>query len=85
MARFAPQYTVVLLDLAGHGASGQEHIQWTVPAFGQDVVAVVEHLGLNQVVLMSGVGHFVMLEDPQTFNRLLDAAIRRCILANVLP
>jgi len=23
------------------------------------------------VVLMSGVGHFVMMEDPETFNRLL--------------
>jgi pimeloyl-ACP methyl ester carboxylesterase len=221
---FAPHYTVVLLDLAGHGASGQERIQWTIPAFGQDVVAVVEHLGLSQVVLighslggptiveaarhlptaviglvgvdtwsnieqtrtpeqvaaavapfranfaqtaravartlfvptsepalvervvaamtatpsqigistaealasngrnlreglqeikapmiainadtfgapnvemaerqgievvlMSGVGHFVMLEDPQTFNRLLDAAVRRCIQAKMLP
>jgi pimeloyl-ACP methyl ester carboxylesterase len=26
-------------------------------------------------VVMSGVGHFVMLEDPDTFNRLLGEAI----------
>jgi hypothetical protein len=28
---------------------------------------------------MSGVGHFVMLEDPQTFNRLLDEAVKKCL------
>jgi pimeloyl-ACP methyl ester carboxylesterase len=51
---FAPRYTVVCLDLAGHGASGRDRTQWTVPAFGQDVVAVVQQLGLEQVVL---IGH----------------------------
>jgi pimeloyl-ACP methyl ester carboxylesterase len=42
------------LDLAGHGVSGRDRSQWTVPAFGQDIVAVVEQLGLEQVVL---IGH----------------------------
>jgi pimeloyl-ACP methyl ester carboxylesterase len=51
---FAPRYTVVCLDLAGHGASGHDRTQWTVPAFGQDIVAVVAQLGLEQVVL---IGH----------------------------
>jgi pimeloyl-ACP methyl ester carboxylesterase len=51
---FAPSYTVVGLDLAGHGASGQERTQWTMAAFGLDVVTVVEQLGLAQVVL---IGH----------------------------
>jgi pimeloyl-ACP methyl ester carboxylesterase len=51
---FAPSYTVVRLDLAGHGASGQARTQWTMAAFGQDVVAVVEQLRLVQVVL---IGH----------------------------
>jgi pimeloyl-ACP methyl ester carboxylesterase len=32
------------------------------------------------VELMSGVGHFVMLEDPDTFNRFLDNAVRRIVL-----
>jgi pimeloyl-ACP methyl ester carboxylesterase len=27
------------------------------------------------VMLMSGVGHFVMMEDPETFNRLLDEIV----------
>jgi pimeloyl-ACP methyl ester carboxylesterase len=51
---FAPHYTVVGLDLAGHGASGRDRTRWTVPAFGQDIVAVVEQLRLEQVVL---IGH----------------------------
>lgn len=51
---FAPHYAVVGLDLAGHGASGRDRTQWTVAAFGQDIVAVVEQLGLEQVVL---IGH----------------------------
>ena len=51
---FAPHYTVVCLDLAGHGVSGRDRTQWTVSAFGQDIVAVVEQLGLEQVVL---IGH----------------------------
>jgi len=30
---------------------------------------------------MSGVGHFVMLEDAPAFNRLLDAALQKLIHA----
>lgn len=51
---FAPHYTVVSLDVAGHGASGRDRTQWTGIAFGQDIVAVVEQLRLDQVVL---IGH----------------------------
>jgi pimeloyl-ACP methyl ester carboxylesterase len=54
IAHFAPRYTVVCLDLAGHGASGRDRTQWTIPAFSQDIVAVVEQRGLEQVVL---IGH----------------------------
>jgi pimeloyl-ACP methyl ester carboxylesterase len=28
---------------------------------------------------MTGVGHFLMMEDPQTFNRLLAPALERCV------
>ncbi len=47
-------YKVVSLDLAGHGTSGIERDAWTLPAFGADVRAVVEALGLERVIL---VGH----------------------------
>jgi pimeloyl-ACP methyl ester carboxylesterase len=54
VGHFASDYTVVRLDLAGHGASGRARARWTMEAFGGDVAAVVEQLGLDQVVL---IGH----------------------------
>jgi len=51
---FARYYRVVRLDLAGHGESGKGRKDFTMAAFGADVAAVVEQLGLKQVVL---VGH----------------------------
>lgn len=51
---FAPHYTVVAVDLGGHGDSGQNRTSWTMAAFAEDVVAVIEKLGLDRVIL---VGH----------------------------
>ena len=50
----APQYQLVLIDLAGHGESGLGRKDYTMAAFGADVAAVVNSLGAKQVVL---VGH----------------------------
>ena len=54
VAYFAAKHRVVALDLAGHGQSGGGRKDWTMAAFGQDVVSVVEALGLKRVVL---IGH----------------------------
>lgn len=51
---FAETYDVVAIDLAGHGDSGVERDGWTMRAFGDDVVAVVQSLELDELVL---VGH----------------------------
>ena len=51
---FSQNYRVVTLDLAGHGESGADRQDWTMEAFGKDVVAVVEKLDLQQVIL---IGH----------------------------
>lgn len=51
---FVRKYQVVTIDLAGHGASSLGRTDWTIEAFGQDVVAVVEKLDLDQVIL---IGH----------------------------
>jgi len=51
---FSLDHTVVTIDLAGHGNSGQNRNKWTVEAFGSDVRAVVNKLNLDQVIL---VGH----------------------------
>jgi pimeloyl-ACP methyl ester carboxylesterase len=51
---FAKTHTVVAVDLAGHGESGTERKDWTIPAFGADVAAVIKEEGLRKVIL---VGH----------------------------
>ncbi len=50
----ATRFTVVTVDLVGHGESGTGRRSWTMPAFGEDVAAVVTGLDLPEVVL---VGH----------------------------
>src|SRR5438552_3792134 len=48
------RHRVVTLDLAGHGESGRQRSAWTMAAFGEDVMAVVEAVGAREVAL---VGH----------------------------
>ena len=50
----AARYQTVAVDLAGHGESGVGRRAWTMAAFGDDVVAVAEQLGLGELVL---IGH----------------------------
>jgi pimeloyl-ACP methyl ester carboxylesterase len=48
------KYSVVLVDLAGHGASEKNRTDWSMANYGEDVAAVVRQLPNRQVVL---VGH----------------------------
>ena len=48
------EYTVVALDLGGHGQSGHNRENWTIENFAKDVRAVIDGLHLNNVIL---VGH----------------------------
>jgi pimeloyl-ACP methyl ester carboxylesterase len=47
-------YTVVTLDLAGHGASGRNRADWSMANYGEDVAAVARHIPNTRIVL---VGH----------------------------
>lgn len=52
---FSRRHQVVAIDLGGHGESGQSgRSQWTIASFGADVASVVQHLGLERVIL---IGH----------------------------
>jgi len=51
---FSKRYTVVTIDLGGHGESGKDRSHWTVDDFANDVMAVLDSLNLNKVIL---VGH----------------------------
>jgi pimeloyl-ACP methyl ester carboxylesterase len=66
MKAFSAHHLVVSLDLAGHGDSGRERRQWSIPAFGQDVAAVVSKLDLDEVVLIGhSMGGSVILEAAE--------------------
>jgi pimeloyl-ACP methyl ester carboxylesterase len=54
LGHFAERHQVVAVDLPGHGESGAGRREWTMSAFGKDVVAVAEELGLASTVL---IGH----------------------------
>jgi pimeloyl-ACP methyl ester carboxylesterase len=54
VAKFSSKYKVVTLDLAGHGESGKNRKSFTVKAFSNDVVSVINKLQLKKVIL---VGH----------------------------
>ncbi len=63
---FAQKYRVLAIDLAGHGESGLEREKWTMAAFGEDIATVVNHLSLEQVVLIGhSMGTAVVLEAAQ--------------------
>jgi SAM-dependent methyltransferase/acyl carrier protein/predicted alpha/beta hydrolase family esterase len=51
---FSASHQIVTIDLPGHGDSGLNRDQWTIKAFGKDVVSVIEYLGLNSIIL---IGH----------------------------
>lgn len=59
-------HRVVAIELAGHGSSGRDRSEWTMDAFGQDVVAVVDALGLDRVVLVGfSMGAIAALEAAE--------------------
>lgn len=48
------KYTVVAVDLAGHGASTRNRTDWSMENYGEDVAVVVRQIPNQQVIL---VGH----------------------------
>jgi len=60
---FARNHQVVAIDLAGHGESGLDRKEWTMGAFGDDVVAVAVKLKLRRLVLIGhSMGGIVILK-----------------------
>ncbi len=51
---FAARHRVVTLDLGGHGESGADRTEWTIPRLADDVVAVLDDANVEDAVL---VGH----------------------------
>jgi len=63
---FANDYTVVAIDLRGHGQSSSEIENLSINAFAQDVIAVTANLGLSDVTLIGhSLGGLVVLETAR--------------------
>jgi len=76
LGHFAERYQVVAVDLAGHGESGIDRDQWTMAAFGGDVAAVVDDLGLDRVVLIGhSMGGAVVLEAARRLGGRVDGLV----------
>ena len=54
VADLKTRYTVATVDLAGHGGSGANRSDWSMPAFAADVAAVVEALKDHPKVVLVG-------------------------------
>jgi pimeloyl-ACP methyl ester carboxylesterase len=59
----AAAYTVVTVDLAGHGASGRNRTDWSIARFAGDVAAAVRGIAASRIILVGhSMGGAVVLE-----------------------
>ncbi len=65
---FAKKYKVIVLDLAGYGASGRQRKAYTQKAFGEDVAAVVNAEKVDKAIL---IGHSMSGTIILEANRIL--------------
>jgi pimeloyl-ACP methyl ester carboxylesterase len=67
------KYTVVTIDLAGHGGSTKSRTDWSMEKYGEDVTTVVQRIPNQQVILVGhSMGATVALEAARTLgNRVI--------------
>ncbi len=53
VGEFATSYRLVLLDLAGCGASGKNRINWTMESFARDITSILKKEQLKKVILVA--------------------------------
>jgi pimeloyl-ACP methyl ester carboxylesterase len=93
-ARLAPTlavrgHRVIAVDMLGHGASGQPHTmtEYSMPQFGRDVIALLDHLQLTQAVVGgTSLGANVALEAACAApSRIRALVLEMPVLENALP
>ncbi|HEV3180209.1 MAG TPA: alpha/beta hydrolase [Steroidobacteraceae bacterium] len=75
------RYTVVALNLAGHGASGSNRSDWSIANYAQDVAAVAHEIPNPRLVL---VGHSMGAAVVLTATRLLGSRVIGVIAVEAL-
>jgi pimeloyl-ACP methyl ester carboxylesterase len=84
LSYFSNKYKVVSIDLASFGESGNNREHWTMSAFGDDVVSVVNHLGLNEVILIGhSMGTAVILETAIKIPEKIIGLVPEDMLQNI--
>lgn len=78
MSYFSAHYKVVAIDMAGHGESDHGRKDYTMEAFAEDVIAVIEKLDLKNVVLVgNSMGGAIILQTasmiPEKIKLLIGA------------
>jgi pimeloyl-ACP methyl ester carboxylesterase len=73
---FAGSHRVVRVDLAGHGDSGTARQDWSMVSFADDVVTVIDALGLQHVVLIGhSLGGTVAVAAAVALGRRVDGVV----------
>jgi pimeloyl-ACP methyl ester carboxylesterase len=89
-AQFGPlkeKYTVVAVDLAGHGASSQSRTNWSMDNYGEDVAVVARQLANQQIILVGhSMGGTVALEAARHIdNRVIGIIVVDALKTVGLP
>lgn len=72
----SPRYRILTLDLRGHGESDAPLWRYSVEEFADDVAALLDHLKLQQVVLVGlSMGGYVALACTRRFHHRLHGLI----------
>jgi pimeloyl-ACP methyl ester carboxylesterase len=89
-AQFNPlkaKYTVVAVDLAGHGASSKNRTDWSMANYGEDVAAVARKISNRQIILVGhSMGGTVALEAaPRIGDRVIGIIVVDALKSIGLP
>ena len=73
---FSQKYKVVTIDLAGYGGSGNDREKWDMASLGKDVVAVINKLHLDDVVLIGhSMGGAVIIETSKMIPKKISGLV----------
>lgn len=81
------KYTVVAINLAGHGGSTKSRTDWSMEKYGEDVTTVVQRIPNQQVILVGhSMGGTVALEAARTLgNRVIGIIVVDALKSVGLP
>lgn len=81
---FSKKFQVITLDLAGHGHSGSNRNNYTMPAFGEDVKAVIKKTNARDIILIGhSMGGWIIAETANIIPEKIKGLIGIDSLENI--